>query len=438
MQTELLFFVIFIICDIIFYYSMHLFLLTAKTKSVNKKFLLLRCILSGLITELIYYSEVNTAIYIISSLTTIYFISVEYANSFARRVILSVFFLVFGAAIEFLSAIICVYVLSVPMSTVGESLSFYNCVGTVVSRILMFIIMSIFYVIYHRKTLFSKYPHNWILTVFYPISSIFLFYYLIDNSIKGNLTNYTILFIAIFLILLMNIIVFNYFDKLCQAQEIKEKYDSLLHYQDIQLLQQQRTDAYNRTIATMRHDMKNYLLSIANKIELGQIPEVLDEISSTNQQFLTPEKVISSPDSLLNYILNAKLFDCEQNNIDLIVTYKLSKLISMPIGELSILLGNAIDNAIEYLSGHDLEKKVIDLNIVYDYNTLYIAVKNPLEDDIIIPKNYNIPSTKKTEFHGLGIQSMQQIVENYEGLFTITSENHFFLLEITMPLINNN
>ena len=94
--------------------------------------------------------------------------------------------------------------------------------------------------------------------------------------------------------------------------------------------------------------------------------------------------------------------------------------------DLSIVLGNAIDNAIEAtLNIPDETKRVIQ---VYIYNTerqLMIYVKNNVVENVSIS---SIEETTKEDklLHGYGILNMRQIAQKYNGAVTFKCENNVF------------
>lgn len=64
-----------------------------------------------------------------------------------------------------------------------------------------------------------------------------------------------------------------------------------------------------------------------------------------------------------------------------------------------------------------------------------MRIKNPYEHELKRDKAGNYLSTKEEKFsHGFGLNSIEKIVNQYEGECLIKTENGFFILTILMNL----
>ena len=80
--------------------------------------------------------------------------------------------------------------------------------------------------------------------------------------------------------------------------------------------------------------------------------------------------------------------------------------------DLSVLIGNALDNAIECAKKVE-GKKIIDLSISINGGQLIFAITNPIDKKIDVNK---LKTTKNDSInHGYGIFSMKRIAEKYNG-----------------------
>ena len=101
--------------------------------------------------------------------------------------------------------------------------------------------------------------------------------------------------------------------------------------------------------------------------------------------------------------------------------------------DLCVVLGNALDNAIEANVDKDVSDPYIDLRMKYDQNNLVVIIQNSF-DGIIEKDGYGRIVTKKKDFtnHGFGIPSIQKVIQKYNGFMkTETDHNNY---KVTMIL----
>ena len=100
------------------------------------------------------------------------------------------------------------------------------------------------------------------------------------------------------------------------------------------------------------------------------------------------------------------------------------------------IFGNAIDNAIESVSGLTApEKRAIAVSVWSKSGLLLIQFENYYEKELRFEDG--IPATTKADKndHGFGIRSIGYTVKKYGGHLSISAEDHLFLLSISIPLL---
>ena len=100
--------------------------------------------------------------------------------------------------------------------------------------------------------------------------------------------------------------------------------------------------------------------------------------------------------------------------------------------DIAILLGNALDNAIEATAKlTDKRIKNILLMIILKGNDLNIIIKNPVEYDV--NTDHLISNKKDKRFHGYGIINMKTVVDKYKGSLIFTCQDNIFRTTIILP-----
>ena len=101
--------------------------------------------------------------------------------------------------------------------------------------------------------------------------------------------------------------------------------------------------------------------------------------------------------------------------------------------DLSVLIGNALDNAIEGVSKiEDPEKRLIHISVSRQKSFVRLRVENCCEEEVRFAGG--LPVTRKdARYHGYGMKSIRSVVEKYEGSLTVKAQDGWFELRILFP-----
>lgn len=99
--------------------------------------------------------------------------------------------------------------------------------------------------------------------------------------------------------------------------------------------------------------------------------------------------------------------------------------------DMSVLLGNLMDNAIK--AALESEDKYLDLDMNYDKGVLILIITNSYDGNLSMHKNRLISTKTDTELpHGIGLSSVEKIVEQNNGYLNISHEMHRFTVKIVL------
>lgn len=240
----------------------------------------------------------------------------------------------------------------------------------------------------------------------------------------------TIVLYAVGIVLILNIVVYFLFIRLGKAGKIKTEM-ALLALQN-ECLQENAKDIENMydTVRALRHDLKNHLLCILSMAEERDVEGIEQYTGQLLQQQNTVNKLIMfSGSKVLDAIINSKSAAAERAGV------RLSAVITTPLAgispeDITIILGNALDNAIR--AAKDSQRKVVDIHIQPQgaYSSIVIAndITHPVLSD-----NPALRTTKNIRYrHGFGIQNMRQAVERNQGLIRFYEQNDRFICDILL------
>lgn len=158
------------------------------------------------------------------------------------------------------------------------------------------------------------------------------------------------------------------------------------------------------------HDYKHTILYMQHLLDDNRVDELKQYLSGENEKLLHAAHYYKTGNSMLDVVINTKYRIMKQKNI--IFMNDISLLQEIPINELDlgILLGNLLDNAIE--ASVQSEESYISLVIQCKNHLMELELTNSYDKK----RMQDFQTTKKEKrFHGIGLKSVEKIVERYDG-----------------------
>ncbi len=187
----------------------------------------------------------------------------------------------------------------------------------------------------------------------------------------------------------------------------------------------------NEKIRVLKHDMKNYLMTAIGLIDNKEYNKVKSYmVNLIGQEIDTIETFVTTNSQTLSALLNIKLDTCNKNKINWNVEIT-SDLTNISDVDISIIIGNLLDNAIE-ASKKVKNKPFIDIKIFDSKDYVNIVIKNKIDNSVLF-FNPNLFTTKKDKnSHGIGLMSVKKIVKKYNGMYKVYEENKTIVVNIML------
>lgn len=192
------------------------------------------------------------------------------------------------------------------------------------------------------------------------------------------------------------------------------------------------------TIRSQRHDLNNYLSTLYGLISLEEFENAKTYISKINDRIINMNNIIETNHPVITALVSMKKNKAFEEGIDMEVEIDMPEDILMDSVDLSILIGNLLDNAMEACIQIDktLERK-IQLFIDTKDNHLLIHINNTKLQRIKL-KDKDVTgrfTTKEDkENHGFGLGNIEFIVNQYNGVMSIEDLGEEFRVNISLPL----
>lgn len=267
--------------------------------------------------------------------------------------------------------------------------------------------------------------------VIFPILSIVTIGLITSTAMQAPETQSKI-FIAVCLLIVLNLLTYWLFISLARSSQLKSDYQllALKHASD----RQNAADIQNLydKVRSIRHDMNNHLLCLSHMLEPADckqadvqqyIKNLLRQQEDVNRTF------VFSGNDALDAILNVKQAAAFHAGITFspVITETLR---FMAAEDICILFGNLLDNAIEAASRAPV--KEITLTIGKSDEYAMITLRNSIARSVL-GDNPTLDTTKAIkEGHGYGVKNINKIVQRYGGHLRYYEENDRFVTEILL------
>lgn len=237
--------------------------------------------------------------------------------------------------------------------------------------------------------------------------------------------------IAIVLLVLLNIGMWLFFMPWFVNRKISRFQNELVnrHYDEVETMY--------RKMRGWRHDYHNHIQVLKAHIDLKEYEQVDKYLDMLAEDLTTVDTVLKTGNVMVDAILNSKLAMMKEREIRMNVTAVVPQEVGILGMDLSVLIGNLLDNAMEACMR--LEKKedrFIRIYIDIVKKQLYISVINSMEGKA--KRNGAQYLSSKGGLHGFGILRIDSIVSKYHGYINRQSEQGVFATEVMLPLVGVN
>lgn len=269
--------------------------------------------------------------------------------------------------------------------------------------------------------------------IFIIFSNIFLTLVVMKRFFEDNLTiEYELLILLLIGYIFASLILIILFDKLMKSTEDKIKI-ALLNKQ-LQIQEENIVEIKNNHIEIRKiwHDVFNNMNNINILLSSNKIKESREYIENYTKVINKAQISINTGNIFIDALMSKKIKECEENQISFVYDIAIPEKLKIDNVDLTLVLENGLNNAIESLKKEKSENRILDLKMKLINEFLLIKIQNYVSDMIII-NDYKIETSKKDKkHHGYGLNIVKSIVEKNNGDFKIYSENNNFIFEIAL------
>lgn len=300
------------------------------------------------------------------------------------------------------------------------------------TKMLYFVVTQLI-VFFRQKQAFLFKRNEWIL-----VSSSFTITFIIAfflYSLSIELWNQLYIFIAIVVLLIaLDVVAFKFMIKINQknTEQTENELLKLSLKQQSEMIEKIKVQYDN--LSEMRHDYVHELAYIQGVLEdknYIKLEEYIKEKLSSEK--LKGYNFIFTSNKIIDSVINYKFSIAEQKGISVVCTLTADIPESFE-RDISIILSNLLDNAIEASEKLKDVKPEIILNIFEKSDYYSILIKNRIADSVI-SVNRQLHTTKADkQHHGYGLKTVRVLAESHNGMVDIYEKNGFFIVNALLNI----
>lgn len=180
-----------------------------------------------------------------------------------------------------------------------------------------------------------------------------------------------------------------------------------------------------RDMRSLRHDMGNHLMTLKQLYDKGEYDEAQQYADRLNKEITRASLNINSGNPVTDVILSGKKIEMEEKGIAFFCDFHYPMAETIDSFDVSIILNNALSNAIEAIERENLKENGAHVSLVSTRrkNMYIIEVANSYKGKLDTDPQSGLPRTcKPGEGHGFGLASIRHVARKYLGDIEIGKE----------------
>ncbi|MDD6827898.1 MAG: GHKL domain-containing protein [Oscillospiraceae bacterium] len=298
------------------------------------------------------------------------------------------------------------------------------------TKMLYFAISQLFILSRNNQVYILK-RNEWILISSEFLITLFIAFFLYSLNIS-TWNSLLVYMIIVLLLSMLDIIAFIFMRKI----NARNKEDTEMEL--IRLSLQQQSDMVDKiklqydNLQEMRHDYVHelvYLQGVLKEKKYSKIDEYINDKLSSEK--LKGYNYIFTSNKIIDSVINYKFSIAEQKGISAVCSLT-AEIPESYERDISIILSNLLDNAIEAAEQLTELKAEIKLNIFEISGYYSIVVKNSISSSVL-DMNKKLQTTKadKTR-HGYGLRTVRMLAEKHNGMTDIYEKDGFFIVNVLL------
>lgn len=212
-------------------------------------------------------------------------------------------------------------------------------------------------------------------------------------------------FIISLILLVINFLNFYLYDRYIENMQFQIMFNEIASSNKAYQNQLIIMNESQKQIRLLKHDMKNHLLKLKYDLVNDNCQKAVNYIDEMSEKITAEKEFVSTGNVDFDCLLNYKLAIAQEYGVDFSCNVVLPEELQVDSFDLTVILGNLLDNALNALK--QAEKKILEIDINYSIGMIVIKIENTFSG---MNNTYDNPGE-----HGYGLISVQTSLEKYNG-----------------------
>ena len=223
------------------------------------------------------------------------------------------------------------------------------------------------------------------------------------------------------------------FKRARQSERLGIEVEALANNLEKQRELYQRLSESSEQVRMMRHDMRHQLSALRGYIEAGDNNGAVAYLNQLDLDTPSFAQLMLTDNFAVNAVVSHYLLKAEANGIDTDLRLTVpSDLGRVNESDMGIIFGNLFENAIEASMYLPENQRVIRMRSQVVKNRLTLTVDNAFDGNY--ESRDGVFYSRKRTGKGIGLSSVQTIVERYDGSMKIEIANNQFMVSLMVKL----
>lgn len=311
----------------------------------------------------------------------------------------------------------------------------YNRYFTVLVPLAAFALMIYaFFKIYLHRRHMPKYGLLLYWGVVLAITGLIIDCYYINGSLYINLSPALLILFSVFLMILSFTYILRVADLYNQFAVSASRLELAKSQIDMQKEYYNALSGQMNEIRAVRHEQRHFAGVIERLLGEGKEEELRNFLSEYVQMTDTEPLPVFCENVVANSILGYYSLQAKTRGVPLRCACAIPKQLPVSDGDLCIVLGNALENAIEACEKlPDQARRFVSIETRALGGQLLIKIENSYNGRLDAKEN-GFVSTKTGKFHGIGLNNIRKVVEACGGFVKKEHSDAVFTLMAAFPL----
>lgn len=236
-----------------------------------------------------------------------------------------------------------------------------------------------------------------------------------------SLTLYCLLLVTVFAVYLVYFrMCFHAHQKEVKAREVLQ----LGHQFELSNQKYQSIVANVENARKMRHDLRHHMVALQGMLHAGEVDRAEEYLGSYVRELDEAQMEVLCGNPVVDLVVGYYRQLAREEGVGFTVRADVPRDLPASDSDLSILIGNLLENAVEGARGAHSSRRFVSCALVKQGSMLVVTVDNGF--DGVVKKHADRYVSSKGGHAGLGLQSVEAVARKYEGSATFSHDGEVF------------